>query len=147
MSGIPLKIVFGTAGLGNKEKYKSKADVQPFFDVLDKQGVTALDTAHLYGNSETYLGEVKAGDKYTIDTKWLGGWTPGSATKDNVIKTAQESLKKLGVKKVGQCPRSLPSSHMCQKGIKSSNKRLDSSMYSTSMLRTAKPPSRKHWRG
>lgn len=99
MSSLPLKVVFGGAGF-NGDKFKTEADIKPFFDVFDKQGVTTIDTAQLYGNSETYIGEVGAAKKYTLDTKWLGGWTPGSAEKKNIIKTAKESLEKTGAKKV-----------------------------------------------
>ena len=99
-SKSPIEIVYGAAGLGNKDKYKGLDDIQPYFDVLDKQGVEKIDTAHLYGNSETYLGQVGAGKKYTFDTKWIAGWTPGSANKDEIISTAQRSLKTLGTQKV-----------------------------------------------
>merc|ERR1711939_673655 len=66
----------------------------------DVQAVTTIDSAQLYGESEKRLGELKAGDRFTIDTKWLGGWTPGSATKEGIITSARESIKKLGVKQV-----------------------------------------------
>lgn len=100
MSGLPFKVIFGTAGFGNTEKYGKPEDVQPIFEGLDKHGVTHLDTAQLYGNSETYLGQVKAGEKYGLDTKWFGGFKAGTATKDGVIESAKDSIKKLGVKKV-----------------------------------------------
>lgn len=100
MTNLPIKIIFGGAGFMNKDKFKTAEDAQPFFDVLDKQGITHIDTAHLYGNSETFLGEVEAGNKFTFDTKWLGGWTPGSATKEYITRSAGESLQKLGVKKL-----------------------------------------------
>lgn len=100
MSDLPFKVIFGTAGFMNQEKYGKLEDVQPIFDGLDKHGVTHLDTAQLYGNSETYIGQVKGGEKYGLDTKWFGGFKPGTATKDNVIASAKDSIKTLGVKKV-----------------------------------------------
>jgi len=100
MSGIPFKVVFGTAGFGDTGKYRKLEDVQPIFDILAKEGVTHLDTAQLYGNSETYIGEVKAGEKFGLDTKWFGGFKPGESDKDNTIRLAKESIQKLGVKKV-----------------------------------------------
>lgn len=66
MANLPIKIIYGAAGLGKTDKYKTIDDIQPYFDVLDKQGITHVDTAHLYGNSETYLGEVGAGKKYQL---------------------------------------------------------------------------------
>lgn len=100
MSGLPFKVVFGAAGIGNAEKYASPEDVQPLLDALDKEGITLIDTAQLYGQSETMLGKLKAGDKYGLDTKWFGGFKAGTATKDNIIRSAKDSIKALGVKNV-----------------------------------------------
>lgn len=100
MSGLPFKVIFGTAGLMYPEKYKTPEDVFPLFDGLDKEGITQLDTAQLYGQSETLLGQAKAGERYGIDTKWFGGFKPGTATKDNIIRSAKDSIKLLGVNKV-----------------------------------------------
>jgi aflatoxin B1 aldehyde reductase len=103
MAPLDLVIRFGGAGFGDASKFKEAKDARPLFDVLKEQGVTHIDTAHLYGNSETYLGEVGAGKEFHFDTKWKGGFAPGSVTKDKIIETADESLKKLGVKKVRSC--------------------------------------------
>jgi aflatoxin B1 aldehyde reductase len=100
-SGI--QIVYGGAAVGDPTKFSSDSDIKPYWEVLDKHNVTKIDTAHLYGNSETFLCQVKAGDKYTLDTKWLGGFGPGNVTKDKMIASAKDSIKKLGVKQAS-CP-------------------------------------------
>ena len=79
----------------------SDEQVKEALAMLKKHNVKNLDSAQLYGKSEQKLGEVKAGDEFTIDTKWLGGWNSGWATKENIVNSAKESIKKLGVKKVG----------------------------------------------
>lgn len=55
--------------------------------------------AHMFpdGNSEELLGQTKAGDKFTIDTKTKGGFGgAGHATKENIIEEATTSRKLLG---------------------------------------------------
>ena len=94
------KIVYGAAGIGSRDPFVTDEGINDLFATLDKHNVTILDTARLYGPSEQRLGEVKAGSKYTIDSKWVGGWSPGSATEENIVSSAEESIKKLGIKKV-----------------------------------------------
>ena len=100
MTSQGIKIAFGSAPLGNRDPFNSTEDLDETFNILDKHNVKILDSAQLYGNSETRIGEVKAGSKFVIDTKWLGGWTPGAANKDSIVKSAKESISKLGVDKV-----------------------------------------------
>lgn len=95
----------GTASWGNNDPWTSDEYINEAFKILQAHGVKNLDTAQLYGNSEQKLGEVKAGDKFIIDTKWTGGFVAGSASKDNIISSAKESIKKLGVKQVGFTPK------------------------------------------
>ncbi|KIV81689.1 hypothetical protein PV11_03859 [Exophiala sideris] len=100
MSSGPIKVIFGTATTGNAEPWDSSDYVNEAFEILKAHGVKNLDTAQLYGKSEQKLGELKAGDKFILDTKWLGGFTGKWASKDNIINTAKESIQKLGVKQV-----------------------------------------------
>jgi aflatoxin B1 aldehyde reductase len=62
--------------------------------------ITFTLTPTLPGPSEETLGAASAGTRYTLDTKWLGGWAPGWATKENIISSAQSSIRKLKVPKV-----------------------------------------------
>ncbi|KAI1608491.1 aldehyde reductase [Exophiala viscosa] len=100
MSSKSLTVVFGTASIGNSEPWTSDEYVNEAFEILKKHGVKNLDSAQLYGKSEEKLGELKAGDKFIVDTKWLGGFTGKWASKENIVNTAKESIKKLGVKQV-----------------------------------------------
>ena len=102
MSG-GIKIAYGAAGIGNNDNFKTEEQLNELFSVLEKYDVKILDSAQLYGESEKVLGEVKAGQRFTIDTKWLGGWQGKAwASKENIINTAHESIKKLGVQKVSR---------------------------------------------
>jgi len=95
-----ITVLWGTATVGNNEPFITEESLNEAFKILESHGVKNLDTAQLYGKSEERLGEVKAGERFIIDTKWIGGWVPGSATKDNIVSSAKESIKKLGVKQV-----------------------------------------------
>lgn len=100
MSSEGIKVAFGAAAIGNREPWIDADYNEKAFAVLLKHGCNVLDSAQLYGESEKRIGELKAGDKFIIDTKWMGGWQEGWASKDNVVSSAKESIKKLGVKQV-----------------------------------------------
>ncbi|OCT49647.1 Aflatoxin B1 aldehyde reductase member 4 [Cladophialophora carrionii] len=100
MASQGIKVVFGAASIGNREPWIEKEYLEKAFDILLKHGVNTLDSAQLYGESEKRLGELNAGDKFIIDTKWMGGWQPGWATKENIVNTAKSSIEKLKVKQV-----------------------------------------------
>ena len=104
MTSQGIKIAYGAATLGNRDPFNSTEDLDEAFNILDKHNVKIIDSAQLYGNSETRLGEVKAGKRFIIDTKWIGGWTPGAASKESIVKSGKESITKLGVGKVS-CER------------------------------------------
>ncbi|OAA67344.1 NADP-dependent oxidoreductase domain protein [Niveomyces insectorum RCEF 264] len=103
---VPVQVAFGSAGIGNRDPFISEADLNKLFATLDAHGVTRLDSAQIYGVSEKRLGEVHAGDRFTIDTKWGNptGFAPGNttpwATQAYVLQSAQESIARLNVKQV-----------------------------------------------
>lgn len=96
-----IDVIFGGTRIGNRPLFMPDNNLGDFFDILAKHGVTVIDTAQCYGNSEATLGQIKAGDRFTIDTKWSpaswgeSGW--GWATTANIIDSGAESIKKLGV--------------------------------------------------
>lgn len=101
MSGI--KTVFGGAAVGTSKPFKDQDSLDALFKVLKSAGVTTIDTAQIYGDkshdSETVLGNAKAGTQFTLDTKHGGGFDKG-ANREEVVKRAKESIKLLGVDKV-----------------------------------------------
>ena len=96
------RIVFGAAPVGNIDAYKTATELGPVIDILKKHKANTFDSAQLYGASEATIGTISDSVKndLVIDTKWLGGWKPGSATKSNIIDTGKSSLSKLGVPQV-----------------------------------------------
>lgn len=93
-------LVFGTAGVNTGGAFPTAEQAAELLDAVEKVGIKQLDTAQLYGLSEQILGELKAGERFTIDTKHIGGWTPGESTREKVVARGLESLRKLGVDKV-----------------------------------------------
>jgi aflatoxin B1 aldehyde reductase len=66
-----------------------------------KAGITTIDTAQLYGDSETVLGAAGAAALgFTLDSKTPGGWIPGSLEPTKLASDARRSLTLLGVKKL-----------------------------------------------
>jgi len=101
MPGI--KNAFGGAQIRDDRpggQFNTEERVKELLKVLKEGDVPIIDSAQLYGNSEEFLGKVNAGDEFIIDTKAKGGFEPGTATKEGIIKGAKESLEKLKVKKV-----------------------------------------------
>lgn len=100
MSAASVKIIFGGASLGNFPPFDTQDYLENVYSVLLNHGVTKIDSSQLYGESETILGATKAGERFSLDTKWKGGGQPGWATRENMVNSAKDSVKKLGVKQV-----------------------------------------------
>ena len=98
MAGI--KVAFGGAVVVKGRLGDDESTVHALYDMLEKYDVKIIDTAQFYGESEQVLGQTSAGKRFIIDTKAPGGFVPGSATKENIMSSAKESLKKLNVDKV-----------------------------------------------
>lgn len=69
-------------------------------DIHESFGIKTLDTAQSYLICKELSGECGAGSRFNIDTKTEGRHVPGSLRKGELIKRAEESIKKLRVKKV-----------------------------------------------
>ena len=103
MSRQPIVTVFGGTRIGNRELFTPENGLEEFLEILVAHSVTTIDTAQSYGNSQSTIGQVKAGDRFTIDTKWSPLWdqpTKAWATKDQIISSTKDSIQKLGVKQV-----------------------------------------------
>lgn len=96
-------IVFG-GGILTPPYVKDADEVQEYLKLLEELGVKIIDTAALYGESEKYLGEKGASSRFTIDTKHPGIMNPEVSTKDVVIASGKESLKKLATSQVRSHP-------------------------------------------
>jgi aflatoxin B1 aldehyde reductase len=97
-----IKIIFGTASTGFRES-KESALGHEILAVLKEKGVDTLDTAQLYGESETVLGTLDAGVSFIIDTKVPGGFgsNAGETLKPEILyNSVHTSLAKLKVKQI-----------------------------------------------
>jgi len=98
MTPTPVTPVFGGAALGID--FQGPKEVAAVFSALKELDVTHIDTARLYGfgESESLIGQVPDISSYTVSSKWESGFAPGSATAENIVSAAKESLKRVGVK-------------------------------------------------
>ncbi|KAJ4293358.1 hypothetical protein N0V90_008640 [Kalmusia sp. IMI 367209] len=96
---MPIKIVYGGA-VFPQGPYADPAVQAEALDILLKSGVTVIDSARLYQGSEEAIGKHEARKNFTIDTKIVGGFGPGNATKDGVVRDVKDSLKRLHVDQV-----------------------------------------------
>ena len=99
------QIIFGGAsiGYGNfSQEFANAEGATKAVSILKQGGVTVIDTARAYGQSEAILGEAKAGTDLTIDTKWAPSFFPAGSplTKEQIVSDAKDSIAKLGVKQV-----------------------------------------------
>jgi aflatoxin B1 aldehyde reductase len=97
MSG--LKVAFGGAGIGPERAFSDEKTVNALLDVLEKKGCKIIDSAQLYAGSEQLLGEVNAGARFTIDTKWFGGFAPGMLATKVIVDSTKTSLETLKMEK------------------------------------------------
>jgi aflatoxin B1 aldehyde reductase len=93
-----VKIVMGGAGLTDTGKFNTQESREKVLDILLSHDVKTLDTARLYAGSEDAIGKLDKRTQFTIDTKLVGGFSPGNVSKDQVIKDAQASLDTVGIK-------------------------------------------------
>ncbi|KAF2118735.1 NADP-dependent oxidoreductase domain-containing protein [Lophiotrema nucula] len=100
-SKAEVELVFGGGSVGSGTVFEDRSILRDALDVLKKEGVKRLDSAHLYGESESLFGKANAGKDFIIDSKIKGGFEPGSAKKDGVLKGIELSLDRLNVEKLG----------------------------------------------
>ncbi|KAH7135123.1 NADP-dependent oxidoreductase domain-containing protein [Dendryphion nanum] len=91
---MTLKVVFGAAPLGRW----TQEQIDEIFSLLKKENISVIDTARLYEGSEKLIGTTAGHEDFVVDTKILGGFSPGSAAKDRIIADAQDSLDKVKIK-------------------------------------------------
>lgn len=97
MSGV--KILYGAGTIGDVDPGASDWYPQAA-DLLEKHGVKAIDTAELYAGSEAELGKLGAPKRFSIDSKWRGGFAGPDEATDDIVAHAKESLTRLGVSSV-----------------------------------------------
>ncbi|KAL4915656.1 NADP-dependent oxidoreductase domain-containing protein [Aspergillus aurantiobrunneus] len=90
-----VELTFGGGTFQSETGFGGPEEKKEALSVLQAEGVTTIDTAAIYGESEQILGKLGAAKTHTIDTKYPGGFSPTPTTKELIIASADESLKKL----------------------------------------------------
>ncbi|KAF2668716.1 aldehyde reductase [Microthyrium microscopicum] len=99
-----IKIIYGGGGLSSilaaPEGYDSFHDYsKAILAILEKEGISTLDTAEIYPGSEEEIAYNKATERFTVDTKLPGGFGE-SRTKDQIIAGGKGNLERLQTKQV-----------------------------------------------
>jgi diketogulonate reductase-like aldo/keto reductase len=102
MSSRPVQLVFGGASFGPSmsSEFGSLEAARHALDLLGASGVKSIDTARIYPDSEAYLGQAGAAARFSIDTKYPGGFAPTASGKEGLIASIEESLKALKTEQV-----------------------------------------------
>jgi hypothetical protein len=100
-SRATIELVLGGGSISETSSFGVIPTLRSALQILRKEGIAQIDTAHMYGDSEELLGQAEAGEKFTIDSMNKGGFEPGSAKRSGVIDEVDLSLKKLKIEKLG----------------------------------------------
>lgn len=92
-----VKTIFGGFPLSDQAYFKTHEQRTEVIEILIKNGIKNIDTARIYPGSQEAIGKLEKRKEFTIDTKLPGGFGPGTATKENVIKDAQDSLDTVNI--------------------------------------------------
>lgn len=99
-----ISVVFGGTRFGNRDVFQPSNGLESFLAILAAFNVSAIDTAQSYGDSESTIGRVKAGNNFDIDTKWSpSAWGPDAtawATAQHIVTSAEASVRRLCVEQV-----------------------------------------------
>lgn len=87
-----IKIIWGGGSIMDEVSYPTLESINEVLDVLQAKGIKTIDTAKLYNNSEELLGELHADSRFTIDSKYPGGFGPEPSTPESFVTTLNESL-------------------------------------------------------
>ncbi|KAF2703039.1 Aldo/keto reductase [Pleomassaria siparia CBS 279.74] len=95
---MSIKVVFGGGSISSMGAFNTDESVAEALNVLKASGVLNIDTARSYPASEGNIGRATDRESFTIDTKIIGGWSPGSAKKEAIITDSQNSLETVKIK-------------------------------------------------
>jgi aflatoxin B1 aldehyde reductase len=95
MAQPPSRLIFGTHNIAQLPE----DDAAKLFEILKAHGVTELDTARRYVDSEITLSRTIDVKDFTIHTK-AAAFQPHSLSRDGVLASMEESLQALGIPSV-----------------------------------------------
>lgn len=91
----PVKIIYGAESL----THVTDEEAASLLEVAKSGGITDIDTAYLYKNSEKVLGRLNAARDFVIHTK-APGVIPGCMSRDSILDGMKKSLHELRADKV-----------------------------------------------
>ncbi|KAF9885260.1 hypothetical protein FE257_013058 [Aspergillus nanangensis] len=88
---MPVELIFGGASFKDPTTYLIDS-IEEALTLLSINNVKSIDTAAAYKQSEQLLGEVKAPQNFTIDTKYSGGMMAEPTTPTAITNSLDASL-------------------------------------------------------
>ncbi|KAL5332455.1 NADP-dependent oxidoreductase domain-containing protein [Aspergillus crustosus] len=89
----PATLIFGGASWATETAFDGSAAQKQALVLLSSAGITKIDSAVVYGNNESILGQINAAKTHAIDSKYPGGLSPEPSTKEAIIATALKGLE------------------------------------------------------
>ncbi|KNG46135.1 Aldo/keto reductase [Stemphylium lycopersici] len=89
-----VKVIFGGAPLSDLLYFNTQEVRAQVVDILLANDIKKIDTARMYEGSEVAIGQLEKRKHFDIDTKLVGGFAPGTVTKEGVVKDCQDSLER-----------------------------------------------------
>ncbi|KAJ5327424.1 Aldo/keto reductase subgroup [Penicillium brevicompactum] len=86
-----VKLIWGGASIMDNIALPEVDALNEFLDILQARGVTNIDTARVYANSEERLG-AHADSRFAIDSKYPGGVSQEPSTPESLVSILQQSL-------------------------------------------------------
>ncbi|KAJ5163134.1 Aldo/keto reductase subgroup [Penicillium coprophilum] len=90
-----VEVIWGGASLMDEVAYPNLESINEVFDILQANGIKHIDTAKFYNNSEVLLGNLHAHSRFTIDSKYPGGFGSEPSTPESFTETLDQSLARL----------------------------------------------------
>jgi aflatoxin B1 aldehyde reductase len=92
-----IKLIWGGGSVIDEVAYPTLESIQEVLDILHEKGIKSIDTATIYAGSEKRLGELHAGSRFAIDSKYPGGFGPEPTTsaEESYVANLDKSLSLL----------------------------------------------------
>ncbi|KAJ5531547.1 Aldo/keto reductase subgroup [Penicillium freii] len=90
-----IEIIWGGASIMDEVAYPTLESINEVLDILQANGINHIDTAKYYNNSEELLGKLHAESRFTIDSKYPGGFASEPSTPESFNANLNRSLSLL----------------------------------------------------
>ncbi|KAL3456390.1 NADP-dependent oxidoreductase domain-containing protein [Aspergillus heterothallicus] len=94
----PVELVMGANSFLTENSFGGIERMKEAVSILKHAGVKNIDSATIHGVHEDVMAKLEIAKALEIDSKWSGAAMPVPSTKEDIIASAEASLKKMGAK-------------------------------------------------